>query len=58
MIKKLVHVKDLSSNCVISAFNKGKCQGEFENYRNCKGFWNSVQLARQKEVKISKFLSN
>ena len=36
-----------------SAFNKGKCQGEFENYRNCKGFWNSVQLARQKEVHTS-----
>ena len=22
---------------------------EFENYRNCKGFWNSVSWARKKE---------
>ena len=31
-------------------YDKGKCQTEFENYRSCKGFWNSVSWARRKEV--------
>ena len=31
-------------------YDKGKCQAEFENYRSCKGFWNSVSWARRKEV--------
>jgi len=32
-----------------NGYDKGKCQREFENYRNCKGFWNSVSWARKRE---------
>ena len=32
-----------------NGYNKGYCQKEFENYRNCKGFWNSVSWARKRK---------
>ena len=30
---------------------KGKCQKEFENYNNCKAFWNSIYWARKRAGK-------
>jgi len=40
----------LSMRCLDeNDYDKGKCQAEFENYRTCKGFWNSVSWARRKE---------
>ena len=30
-------------------YNKSYCQTEFENYKNCKGFWNNVYWARKRE---------
>ena len=29
-------------------YNKGACQREFENYKTCKTFWNSVSWARRR----------
>ena len=31
---------------------KGKCQKEFENYNNCKAFWNSIYWARKRAGKF------
>ena len=30
---------------------KGKCQREFENYNNCKAFWNTIYWARKRAGK-------
>jgi len=29
-------------------YNKSFCQAEFENYKSCKGFWNSVYWQRKR----------
>jgi len=40
----------LSLRCLdMNDYDKGRCQAEFENYRSCKGFWNSVSCARKRE---------
>jgi len=40
----------LSMKCLDdNGYNKSMCQIEFENYRNCKGFWNSVSWARKRQ---------
>ena len=39
-------------------YDKGKCQTEFENYRSCKGFWNSVSWARRREVGFTSIYLN
>ena len=40
----------LSMKCLDdNGYNKGYCLKEFENYKNCKGFWNSVGWARKRE---------
>ena len=46
----LVNQQFLTTKFFFIDYDKGKCQAEFENYRSCKGFWNSVSWARRKEV--------
>ena len=39
----------ISLNCLDeNGYDKSLCQREFENYRNCKGFWNNVSWTRKK----------
>lgn len=40
----------LSLKCLDdNSYNKSLCQAEFENYKQCKTFWNQVSWARRKE---------
>ena len=40
----------LSMDCLDkNGYVKQFCQKEFENYRQCKGFWNSVTWARKRK---------
>jgi len=40
----------LSMSCLDSNnYDKKLCQQEFENYKRCKGFWNSVAWARRRK---------
>ena len=41
--------KSLSLKCLdVNQYDKSLCISEFENYKNCKGFWNSVSWSRKK----------
>ena len=40
----------LSMSCLNNnEYNKQLCSKEFENYKRCKGFWNSVAWARRRK---------
>ena len=39
----------LSMKCLDdNSYNKGLCQREFDNYKTCKTFWNSVSWGRRR----------
>ena len=40
----------MSMDCLdMNGYVKQLCSREFENYKKCKGFWNSVSWARKRE---------
>jgi cytochrome c oxidase assembly protein subunit 23 len=40
-----ISMKCLDNN----AYDKSKCEAEFENYKQCKTFWMKVKFARRRE---------